>query len=339
MTLAADTWLRSPFPWYGGKRRVAADVWGFLGTECGRYVEPFAGSLGVLLGRPSVRGLEVVNDIDGHLVNVWRSLKHSPDETIRWADDIRSEFDLTARHLWLVNEGAARLRAGLQTDPEWHDVQTAGWWLYGIAMWIGQRFAAYGPVGGEGPWTRDAIDARERRPGRPAVQLPHLGNDGRGVRRQLPHLGNGQGVHRQLPHLGSDGQGVIRPGVYELARALSARLKHVVICNGDWQRVLTPSAARAASGHTAIFLDPPYEGFEDAYAETREPVWDAVVDWCEQAPAAYRVVLCGYDGARKPGGYHEHFYTARGTSSANRAREVLWVSPSCEGRMSLFEAA
>lgn len=56
MTLTKDTWLRAPFPWYGGKRRVADDVWQYLGTDCGRYVEPFAGSLGVLLGRPSVRG-------------------------------------------------------------------------------------------------------------------------------------------------------------------------------------------------------------------------------------------------------------------------------------------
>lgn len=321
MTLAKDTWLRAPFPWYGGKRRVADDVWQYLGTDCGRYIEPFAGSLGVLLGRPAVRGLEVVNDIDGHLVNAWRSLKHSPVETIGWADDIRSEFDLTARHLWLVNEGAERLRAGLQTDPEWHDVQTAGWWLYGIAMWIGQRFAAYGPFGGDGPWTRAKI-TRERRPGRPPVQLPHLGSDG-------------QGVHQKLPHLGDDGQGVIAQGIYQLARHLSDRLRHVVICNGDWQRVLTPSAARAASGHTAIFLDPPYDTHEDAYQGQHEPVWDEVIDWCEQAPAAYRIVLCGYHGSRRPSGWQEIAYTAKGTSSGNRVAERMWISPSCNGPLTL----
>lgn len=46
----SDDGLRAPFPWYGGKRRVAKDVWLLLG-DVSRYVEPFAGSLGVLLGR------------------------------------------------------------------------------------------------------------------------------------------------------------------------------------------------------------------------------------------------------------------------------------------------
>lgn len=326
MTLTADTWLRAPFPWYGGKRRVASEVWQYLGADAGRYVEPFAGSLGVLLGRPHVSGLEVINDIDGYVVNVWRALKHAPEETLAWADDVRAEFDLTARHLWLVNEGAERLRTGLQTDPDWHDVQVAGWWLYGIAMWIGQRFAAYGPMTSPSPWTREAIATDEqRRPGRPPIQLPHLGDDGRGV-------------HRKLPHLGDDGQGVIAPGIYALARALQKRLRLVVICNGDWKRVCTPSTLRAASGHTAIYLDPPYDGFEDAYQGEREPVWDAVVEWCEgQTGSAYRIVLSGYDGARAPRGWREVAYTARGTSSANKTAERFWVSPACVGAMSLFE--
>jgi hypothetical protein len=332
--LTADTWLRAPFPWYGGKRRVAREVWSYLGDDAGRYVEPFAGSLGVLFGRPHITGLEIVNDIDGHVVNVWRALKHSPDETIRWADDIRAEFDLTAKHLWLVNEGAARLRAGLQTDVEWHDVQVAGWWLYGVALWIGQGFASRG---GEGPWTRAEIVDRERRPGR----TPAVGNDGRGVKRQVPNLGNdGQGVHRQLPHLGDDGRGVhsrvIGDGIYQLARSLQNRLRKVVICNGDWSRVLTPTSLRASSGHTAVYLDPPYDGFEDAYG--RQPVWGKVVDWCEHhTNSPYRIVLSGYDGARKPEGWREVAYTAASTASSNRTRERLWISPACIGAQSLFD--
>lgn len=43
--------LVAPFPYFGGKRQVAAEVWARFG-EVTNYVEPFAGSLAVLLARP-----------------------------------------------------------------------------------------------------------------------------------------------------------------------------------------------------------------------------------------------------------------------------------------------
>lgn len=55
--------LKAPFPWFGGKSRVASLVWerfGFVDT----YNEPFAGSLAVLLGRPHEPRIETVNDLD-----------------------------------------------------------------------------------------------------------------------------------------------------------------------------------------------------------------------------------------------------------------------------------
>jgi len=38
------TSLRAPFPWFGGKRRIAPAIWPALGAV-DNYVEPFAGSL------------------------------------------------------------------------------------------------------------------------------------------------------------------------------------------------------------------------------------------------------------------------------------------------------
>ena len=43
--------MQAPFIWFGGKRKVAAEVWAALG-DVDNFVEPFAGSLAVLLGRP-----------------------------------------------------------------------------------------------------------------------------------------------------------------------------------------------------------------------------------------------------------------------------------------------
>ena len=45
------TQLVAPFPWFGGKRTIASDVWKNFG-EVRNYVEPFCGSAAMLLGAP-----------------------------------------------------------------------------------------------------------------------------------------------------------------------------------------------------------------------------------------------------------------------------------------------
>ena len=66
--------LRAPFPWFGGKSKVADLVWDRQG-DVDNYVEPFAGSLAVLLARPHAPTIETVNDVDGLLVNFWRAVQ------------------------------------------------------------------------------------------------------------------------------------------------------------------------------------------------------------------------------------------------------------------------
>jgi len=61
--MSAQETLRAPFPWFGGKSRAAARVWAALG-DVPNYVEPFAGSLAVLLARPHEPRVETVNDLD-----------------------------------------------------------------------------------------------------------------------------------------------------------------------------------------------------------------------------------------------------------------------------------
>src|SRR3990167_8333455 len=57
-----------PFPWFGGKRRVAGAVWAALG-DVRHYVEPFAGSLAVMLGRTAAHQgrCATVNDLDAYV--------------------------------------------------------------------------------------------------------------------------------------------------------------------------------------------------------------------------------------------------------------------------------
>lgn len=126
--------MRAPFPWFGGKSRVADVVWRAFGNVP-NYVEPFAGSLAVLLGRPHAAKTETVNDLDCYLANFWRAVQAEPCAVAEVCDWPVNEADLHARHLWLVRAEAFRER--MKTDADFFDVKVAGWWVWGLCQWIG----------------------------------------------------------------------------------------------------------------------------------------------------------------------------------------------------------
>lgn len=73
-------------PWIGGKRRLAKHILPLF-PEHTCYVEPFCGAAALyFLKTPSK--IEVINDINGELVNLYRVVKHHLEEFIRqfkWA--------------------------------------------------------------------------------------------------------------------------------------------------------------------------------------------------------------------------------------------------------------
>lgn len=80
-------------PWVGGKRRLAKRILPtFPAHEC--YVEPFAGGA-ALYFRKAPSDVEVLNDINGELVNLYRVIKHHMEEFARqykWALISRQMF-------------------------------------------------------------------------------------------------------------------------------------------------------------------------------------------------------------------------------------------------------
>ena len=318
--------LQAPFPWFGGKSRVAPQVWRAFG-DVTNYVEPFFGSGAVLLGRPyGWTGTETVNDLDGYVGNFWRAVRSAPEAVAEYADWPVNENDQHARHLWLVRQRET-LTARLCGNPDFYDAKIAGWWVWGICCWIGA-----GWCGGDGPWSVDD-----------AGQLVHLGNAGRGVNRQRVHLGDaGQGVNRKRVHLGDAGQGV-NAGLVEWMRALAERLRYVRVCCGDWARVCGPSPT-VKLGLTGVFLDPPYSDEADResnlYREDSESVAHAGREWAiaRGDDPRIRIVLCGYDGEHAmPEGWRRQAWKTKGgygsqgdgRGRANAAREALWFSPHC----------
>lgn len=243
MTLAA------PFPWFGGKRRAAALVWSRFGNVP-NYVEPFAGSLAVLLGRPGGPGkVETANDLDAFVANFWRAVQTAPAEVAEWADWPVNEADLHPRHAWLVAQREG-LRERLLADPEYSDAKIAGWWVWGISAWIGNGWCSK--------------DERLHQ-SLPKVGVPGNGIHAPTVRNQRPALSAiGRGVHaagkKPRTHRGT---GLHRSGLpSDIFDRLRDRLRGVRVCCGDWMRVLGRSTLGLDTSHgmtpTGVLLDPPY---------------------------------------------------------------------------------
>lgn len=345
------TTMQAPFPYFGGKRHAASEVWQAFGTV-GNYVEPFAGSAAMLLAAPEQHTgkpprIETINDADGFVANFWRAIAHDPEATAHHADWPCNEVDLFARHSWLVRQ-TATLTERLHADPDWFDAKIAGWWCWGACNWIGGGWCA-----GVGPWVHDGAKIVDSR------KLPHLGDAGQGINRQLPHLSAGRGINRKLPHL-SAGQGINRKLPEISARGirratdlprrefilqwftdLHNRLRNVRVCCGDWGRVVKDSVT-TRHGLTGVFLDPPYTKGAMQYAAggvgTDLPL--QVQAWAQANGhnPQLRIVLCGHAGehdAMLAHGWHTRTWQARkgyalsDEAIQNTKDETLWCSPHC----------
>lgn len=73
--------MKPPFAYFGGKTILAERIAAAFPPH-GHYVEPFAGSLAVLLAKQRSR-METVNDLDNDLMTFWRVLREQPDDLIR----------------------------------------------------------------------------------------------------------------------------------------------------------------------------------------------------------------------------------------------------------------
>ena len=128
--------LTAPFPYFGGKRRSAPEVWKRFG-EVTTYIEPFAGSLAVLLQNPfGGASREIVNDLDGFVSNFWRALRADPELVAYFADWPTSHLDLTSRKQFCVDR-LRSLTAELRADMDFYDPEIAGYWVWCVSNDIG----------------------------------------------------------------------------------------------------------------------------------------------------------------------------------------------------------
>lgn len=335
--------IKAPFPWFGGKSRVAPLVWERFG-DTANYVEPFFGSGAVLLGRPHAARIETVNDRDAYLSNFWRSVQQDPEEVAFWADWPVSEADLHARHRWLVRQKGFRKK--MLSNPDFYDARIAGWWVWGISQWIGSGWCT------EPGWTgRFSAGSARGIHGHSAwkKRIHASALSGRGLCEKRPSLGrhpNGRGVNR------SD-------SLVSWMHQLSNRFRRVRVCCGDWERILGPSPTEHI-GVTAVFLDPPYDPRQLARSNGASGVskGNVIYGHHEVSTSAevrkwaiehgdnpkLRIALCGYEGEHQmPRDWETVAWKANGGYSKtdqareNATRERIWFSPHCLRPRTLFD--
>ena len=203
-------------------------------------------------------------------------------------------------------------RERMHTDPDYFDAKIAGWWIWGLCQWIGQGWCS---------------PARVRS-------------------RQLPVSGRGSHSLEAGP-------------LVDWFRALQSRLRRVRVACGDWSRIVTGSITGLSNTSEnmgmlpcGVFLDPPYEGYGNVYAEGNE-VGRAVREWAIENGNSQklRIALCGYEGEHAmPESWTVHAWKAQGgygnrngeEANENARRERIWFSPHClplvDKQIGLFEA-
>lgn len=330
--------LQAPFPYFGGKAKIASAVWERLG-DVDNYVEPFGGSLAVLLARPDSHEWwmrkETAGDYSGMIVNVFRAIKSAPDEVAKHANWPVSEADLTARHLFLLRY-EADLTDKLMSDPEYFDAKAAAWWIWGVSSWVGGDWMT-----GKGPYNGGV-------------------EDGIGVYRKLPMVAGshgGKGLHKPPKGIPINSTLEVELALEEryaaIFEVISNRLRRVRLTCGDWKRLTNSAVTPVAGKQTGIFLDPPYDMAKrrsDLYGKSDSrnastSIHDESRKWALENGdrPELRIAYCGYDDDQETkeflesgwtglrwtasGGYGLQSETSRARS--NRDREIIWFSPFC----------
>ena len=361
--------LKAPYPYFGGKSRIAGRVWEILGPVH-RYIEPFFGSGAVLLNRPDWRPgerNEIVNDFDCMIANFWRAVKFDPAGVAEWADWPVNHADLAARRNYCLSH-KPEVQKMVTLDPEWYDAKIAGYWCWGMSCSIAGCFMDQS----QNAAAKKAADTLgsipeivvERGALSAPSAIPSL-RDSMGVALKnipvefsggIPFLHHTMGVptsdptHRPIPSLtATQGLHTAGGGVLAWMCALQNRLRTVKVVCGDWSRVLGGNW-QGDGGTCGIFLDPPYGGdtaHSEVYAHDSTTVAGDVRAWCIKRgnDPNLRIILCGYGeehdelldhGWRKEawkanGGYGNQ---RKDGTNDNCEKERMWISPACVGKRS-----
>lgn len=123
--------MNSFIGWIGGKKLLRKEIIARFPEDYGRYIEVFGGAGWVLFGRePQTGQLEVFNDTNGDLVNLFRCVKYH-------ADAVQEELD------WLLSSREIFMDY-LEDQHRMTDIQRAARYFYLIKTSFGSDTRTFG---------------------------------------------------------------------------------------------------------------------------------------------------------------------------------------------------
>ena len=124
--------MKSFIPWIGGKSQLRKHIIPLIPPDTKRYIEVFGGAAWVLFGKERTPGqMEVYNDINGNLVNLYLQIKNNCAE-------LQKEID------WLQSrEIFERYREDILENVQLTDVQRAARFWYLIKCSFGANLHSF----------------------------------------------------------------------------------------------------------------------------------------------------------------------------------------------------
>jgi hypothetical protein len=286
----------SPFSHRGSKWLVAHEVWERLGDPK-MYIEPFGGTLAMLLSRPATQQQvpkETVGDKDCLIAHFWRAVRKDPHSVAWHFVSPVSQIDLKARHKWLRSQRRI-VEQKMLNDPDWFDSKIAGYWAWGQDLscdgnWCGKNENYTNTL----PWSRSMSMVRQFNESELAEYYEQLAL-------RLRNVGMVCG----------DWQDTVDYGMRKYQNIVGVFVDTV-----------------------GVFIDPPYSkesGRKARYAVDDWEVAHAAAEWCriEGQRENYRIAFCGLAGEHE---FPDNWICTAWESQGGRSRrknERIWFSPHC----------
>ena len=289
------------FPYFGTKRKFADQVWRRFGNP-ERYIEPFAGSIAVLLRRPELPAgeyAEVIGDLSGKIANTWRAIQADPEAVARHCTWPTIQQDQIARSREM-RRWFSKNEEKIKNDPDFFDAKIAGWYVWGQSSTAG---AVYGDSDYHGPTLfQGGVNLRKTK---------------------YSHISFEKCIKLNI----------------DILKRISDRIHAIHVHCKPWEKCLSSNLLtnRGNIADAAIFLDPPYKLKQRANKiyENEEQSDDAAVasyEWAIANGEKYKVAYCCHSNDFPlPAGWdcEEREFIMEDRKNRGEVKDWVMFSPAC----------
>jgi site-specific DNA-adenine methylase len=246
------------FSYSGNKEMIAKKIWQLFDSKTiGNYVEPFCGSSSILLSRPyKHRTIENINDINGLVINFFRSVKYDYKKVLESLRRPMNQIEYQAMQKFVISFANNKRNVDLlKNNYKFFNSEIAGAWAYCLNCSFLDHFQS--------------------------VSTTRKNNH---IDKGLMEIGSRKVVNRFF------NQNIVLEKMHE--RLLEVRMSCTNWKNLLTPAVLN---VRLSGKYTAIFFDPPYENKEKTYKAkpVSNEVRKWCIE--NGSNPFYKIILCGYE--------------------------------------------